>query len=177
MPAPYTPETIAAIRAQARRNISARGIANLLGWDLARLQSVARKHDIHLVAGSGTPISTFESLVNAIQQRPRYSKPIADGKLKPLRALERDHLSWDVETRMVSFRDLSVKLTKAQMNVLRILASTAYPVDPETLALRAEYGGGNHCKVHITRLRAKLATIGLSISPGHGQGYQLVVKA
>jgi DNA-binding response OmpR family regulator len=176
MPAPYTPETIAAIRAQARRNISARGIANLLGWDLARLQSVARKHEIHLVAGSGT-VSTFESVVNDLQQRPRYCKPIADGKLKSLRAVERDHLSWDVQTRMVWFRDCGVKLTKAQMNVLSILASTAYPVDPETLALRAEYGGRQYCKVHVTHLRAKLAEIGLSISSGHGQGYQLVVKA
>jgi DNA-binding response OmpR family regulator len=170
MPAPYNPQTIAAIRAQARRSVSARVIASLLGWDVPQLERVTKRHDIRLVAISGTPISEAEPA-------PKYCKPIGDGKLKPLNTFERDCLTWDVETRMVLFRGSPVKLTKWQIKTLGILARATQPLDPAALSERTGYGEHHvRSKVHVARLRAKLAEIGLSISSGHGLGYQLIVK-
>jgi DNA-binding response OmpR family regulator len=162
MSAPYTRDTIAAIRVQAQRNVSARVIARTLGWDMAQLQRVARKHDIPLVAASGTSESPA-------------CKPMADGKLPALRTTDLDSLTWDVETRIVSFRDAEVRVTKEQMHILGILARRSHPLDPQTLC--GLYGARRSWKTSISRLRTKLGAIGLSISSGHGLGYQLVVKA
>jgi hypothetical protein len=42
------------IRDQAKRKVSTRKIAKELGWDMAQLERIARKHDIRLVTAPVT---------------------------------------------------------------------------------------------------------------------------
>jgi hypothetical protein len=157
MSAPYTRETIAAIRDQASRNVSPRKIAKELGWDVAQLERVARKHDIRLVTA---PVTKPASM-------------LADGKLPLLR--NRDAVTWDAN--VVSFRDRQVKVTETQRHILSILVRAAHPVSSQALRERAGYPDSavHSFKTQLCRLRKKLETIGLTVTPGSGAGYQLVV--
>lgn len=162
MSAPYTPETIAAIRVQARRRVGSRTIAALLGWDEQQLLRVAKKHDITLTRSA--PIAAAQPAPSPTQEPP--VAPVVKKIQLPAGSLK-----LDAGAGIVSFFNKAVRLTKTQMLVFTALASLNEPMHRERFCARVGCSP-KAVKIHMTHLRRLIAPLGLDIPPGH-HGYML----
>jgi|SRR5271157_527715 len=160
MSAPYTPDTIAAIRVQARRKVPPRAIALLLGWDLTRLMEIAKKHEIALAQPALTQVGP--------------PKLLAGGKRLVANVNERRGVSWDLGTKMVSYRGRDAKLTPQEIHILGCLVRADAPLDPHLLVHKSGVRW-SVLRARISGMRKKLEGVGLSITSGRAKGYQLVM--
>jgi hypothetical protein len=168
VPALYTPNTLALMRANAPSGI--RRLATMLGWDMQRVQRVARQHNIDL-AGSASPSPEIEPvakvLITVVDQMPpaaprAASRPSGDITLDPpLRCVERNNLC--------------AYLSDGQWRIFLVLHKSVTGLKGREIADRtnlAESGIG----VTAQAISKKLRPLGMFIdsTKGPGGGYRLV---
>lgn len=179
--APYTPQTLANIRQATKQNTPRDILARGLGWELRFLESVARKHGIEL-KGSGPRILVADKPTLSVKQAstPAPPRPPAGklgGRFPALSPGQRDGISWDPETRIVTHGARKLKLTCTELHIFGFLVRADAPIEVHWFAQRAGYASNTTTfKVQISKLRKRLVKIGLTITSARGAAgtYQLL---
>jgi hypothetical protein len=179
MAALYTRDIIERIRSDAAR-LSADAIAQVLGWDVPRLQRVARTHGI-AISGSATlahaEAPTLAPVAAVTEPAPIF-RPIKAAGWHEATADERAAIDVDPQTRDITFKGRSACVSRNEFRIFMAVFRAAAPWRGPALA--KELGIAPGCGLGPTAygLREKIEGLGLCVRAGYGYGagYRLLVR-
>jgi hypothetical protein len=176
MAALYTRDTIERIRADAGR-LSADAIAQVLGWDVPRLQRVARTHGIAISGAAALAQAEAPTLapVSAVAEPAPIFRPISAAGWHEATAEERAAIDVDPETREITFKGRSVCVSP---NELRIFMAVFRAAGPWRGPALSKHLGIDPLGPTAYGLREKIDSVNLSVRAGYGfgAGYRLLVR-